>query len=179
IKFTIESVRNYEFEVHINGRQNRFFYYCHGNTEKHGGGCTLIFEYMNIKQSYFPLKDETDLLIKTAIGIHKILGFGFLEIVYKDAFGHDQVGFVVRWAGELHAYQNVCPHWSTPLNAEGGDDFFDLASGTLICQMHGARFEPDTGLCISGPCLGESLRSLHVRVEGETAHVSRTSGISI
>ena len=36
-------------------------------------------------QDQYPLQNETDLIIKTGIEIHKILGAGFLEIVYKDA----------------------------------------------------------------------------------------------
>lgn len=47
------------------------------------------FDYMNIRQSYFPLKKETNLIIKTGIEIHRTLGFGFLEIVYKDAFEYE------------------------------------------------------------------------------------------
>ena len=39
-----------------------------------------------IRQDYFPLKSETDLIIQAGIEIHKQLGCGFLEIVYKDAF---------------------------------------------------------------------------------------------
>lgn len=34
----------------------------------------------------YPLQVETDLIIGIAIDIHKTLGPGFLEIVYKDAF---------------------------------------------------------------------------------------------
>lgn len=34
----------------------------------------------------FPLKDETDFIIGKAYEIHRHLGFGFSEIVYKDAF---------------------------------------------------------------------------------------------
>jgi len=41
---------------------------------------------MEIRQSNFPLKKETDLIINAAIEIHSHLGCGFLEIVYKDAF---------------------------------------------------------------------------------------------
>jgi GxxExxY protein len=41
---------------------------------------------MDIRQSNFPLKNETDLIISAAIEIHSHLGCGFLEIVYKDAF---------------------------------------------------------------------------------------------
>jgi len=38
-----------------------------------------------IKQDNFPYKNETDLIINAAIEVHKDLGCGFLEIVYKDA----------------------------------------------------------------------------------------------
>lgn len=41
---------------------------------------------MEIRQSNFPLKNETDLIINAAIEIHSHLGCGFLEIVYEDAF---------------------------------------------------------------------------------------------
>lgn len=37
----------------------------------------------------FPLKNETASIIGTGIEIHKILGHGFLEIVYKDAFEYE------------------------------------------------------------------------------------------
>jgi GxxExxY protein len=42
-----------------------------------------------IENEYFPLKAETDEIIRIGIEIHKILGFGFLEIVYKDAFEYE------------------------------------------------------------------------------------------
>lgn len=38
-----------------------------------------------LNQNNYPLKDETDKIIGLAIEVHKILGPGFLEIVYKDA----------------------------------------------------------------------------------------------
>ena len=37
----------------------------------------------------FPLKDETDLIIGRAHEIYRQLGFGFSEIVYKDAFEYE------------------------------------------------------------------------------------------
>ena len=40
-------------------------------------------------QDQYPLQNETDLIIKTGIEIHKILGAGFLEIVYKDAYEYE------------------------------------------------------------------------------------------
>jgi GxxExxY protein len=42
-----------------------------------------------IRNQNFPLKDETDLIIGIGIEVHKILGHGFLEIVYKDAFEYE------------------------------------------------------------------------------------------
>jgi GxxExxY protein len=42
-----------------------------------------------IKAAHFPLQDETDAIIGLGIEIHKILGHGFLEIVYKDAFEYE------------------------------------------------------------------------------------------
>ncbi len=42
-----------------------------------------------IRNKDFPLKEETDALIGMGIEIHKVLGFGFLEIVYKDAFEYE------------------------------------------------------------------------------------------
>ena len=40
-------------------------------------------------QTDYPLQDEKEKIIGLAIEVHKILGAGFLEIVYKDAFQHE------------------------------------------------------------------------------------------
>jgi GxxExxY protein len=42
-----------------------------------------------IRNEYFPLKDETDAIIHLGFEVHKNLGFGFLEIVYKDALEYE------------------------------------------------------------------------------------------
>lgn len=46
-------------------------------------------EKKNYDFQTYPLQQETSLIIKTALEIHKILGAGFLEIVYKDAFEYE------------------------------------------------------------------------------------------
>ena len=38
---------------------------------------------------YFPLEQETEIIIGLGIEIHKELGYGFLEVVYKDALFHE------------------------------------------------------------------------------------------
>jgi nitrite reductase/ring-hydroxylating ferredoxin subunit len=35
----------------------------------------------------------------------------------------------------------------------------------LVCTGHGALFKPDSGLCVKGPCVGEALASLAIRVQ--------------
>ena len=47
------------------------------------------FMASTIRIENFPLKDETDFIIGKAYEIYKNLGFGFLEIVYKDAFEYE------------------------------------------------------------------------------------------
>lgn len=76
-------------------------------------------------------------------------------------------GFLVRVGSEVHAYVNRCPHALRQLNFRPNG--FLNADGTLIqCSSHGALFEKDTGLCVAGPCAGESLRRLPVALaDGE------------
>jgi GxxExxY protein len=42
-----------------------------------------------IRNEYFPLKEETDAIIHLGFEAHNNLGFGFLEIVYKDALEYE------------------------------------------------------------------------------------------
>jgi GxxExxY protein len=42
-----------------------------------------------IKNEYFPLKDETEAVIHLDFEVYNTLGFGFLEIVYKDALEYE------------------------------------------------------------------------------------------
>ncbi|MDZ4710589.1 MAG: GxxExxY protein [Saprospiraceae bacterium] len=44
---------------------------------------------MNTYAEEFPLKQETEIIIGIGIEVHKELGFGFLEIVYKDALEYE------------------------------------------------------------------------------------------
>lgn len=73
-------------------------------------------------------------------------------------------GFVVRRGELVHAYVNHCPHAGFPLNS-APDRFLAPAAPLILCGVHGALFEMDTGLCVSGPCFGQRLRMLPLRVE--------------
>lgn len=72
-------------------------------------------------------------------------------------------GFVVHWKGRVYAYANSCAHLGHPLNLDP-EGFFTRDRKMLLCSSHGAVFEPDTGLCVGGPCVGGRLKSLAVRV---------------
>jgi nitrite reductase/ring-hydroxylating ferredoxin subunit len=72
-------------------------------------------------------------------------------------------GFVVRRGSSVHAYVNHCPHAGFPLNWSP-DAFLAPGAPLILCAMHGALFEIETGLCLSGPCDGMRLRPLPVRV---------------
>ena len=63
---------------------------------------------------------------------------------------------ILRWQGETIVYRNRCPHAGTPLDWIP-DRFFDRDKTHLFCTAHGASFEPDTGLCVDGPCIGDHL----------------------
>lgn len=63
---------------------------------------------------------------------------------------------VLNWRGETIVYRNRCPHAGTPLDWIP-DRFFDRDKQYLFCATHGASFEPDSGLCIEGPCTGDHL----------------------
>ena len=53
-----------------------------------------------IRTEYFPLKEETEAIIHFGFEVHKILGFGFLEIVYKDALEYEFIKNDILFARE-------------------------------------------------------------------------------
>lgn len=72
--------------------------------------------------------------------------------------GADTV-FALRRGGIVRLYRNRCPHQDVPLEYRK-DRFLSANGERIICFAHGAHFEPDTGLCVHGPCFGQSLEAL-------------------
>lgn len=74
----------------------------------------------------------------------------------------EHTGFAVRQHGIVHAYLNQCAHVATELDWQPGV-FFDSDRRWLMCATHGALYEPASGQCAGGPCLGRGhLRTLQV-----------------
>lgn len=81
-----------------------------------------------------------------------------LEVVRGDA------SFVVmRSAGQVWAYRNVCPHFHLPLNAQP-NEFLVVGERRLMCAFHCAIFRFEDGLCIEGPAEGLSLDPVGVEI---------------
>ncbi len=75
--------------------------------------------------------------------------------------GREQPAFVIRHNEKAYAYLNQCAHLFLELDWDTGE-FFDHDGEFIVCANHGALFEPDTGLCINGPCYGMSLTNISV-----------------
>lgn len=71
---------------------------------------------------------------------------------------------VQRQGTLLRAWLNVCPHAGRRLDYAPGQ--FLRKNELIICAVHGASFDCGSGLCVGGPCRGESLRALPVEVRG-------------
>jgi len=81
--------------------------------------------------------------------------------------------FLIRFDEEYYAYKNRCAHMSLTLDLDD-NDFFTIDFRGLICKTHGAVYYPNDGLCISGPCLGESLEAIQIEVRGNAVLLAPT-----
>lgn len=70
---------------------------------------------------------------------------------------------VISRDGQTYAYHNSCPHLGINLEFNP-DEFMDSENYFLICSNHGALFQVEDGLCVSGPCQGESLLSVPIQI---------------
>ncbi|MBC3953573.1 MULTISPECIES: Rieske (2Fe-2S) protein [Pseudomonas] len=74
--------------------------------------------------------------------------------------GRDRV-FALRYRGRVRVYLNSCPHLHVALQYRK-DRYLSADGERILCYAHGAQFLPDSGECVYGPCLGQTLTSLVV-----------------
>ncbi len=77
---------------------------------------------------------------------------------------------LLRQAARVFAYRNVCPHAGQRLDWAPGR--FLIEDEHLICASHGAMFAIASGLCVDGPCRGESLETLAVGIVGDEVYLA-------
>lgn len=86
--------------------------------------------------------------------------------------------FAIRHAGRVHAYLNRCAHRGVELDWNEGE-FFDASARELVCATHDARYAPDTGVCVSGPCAGAHLEKLEVNERDGAVWLAPQDGIDL
>jgi len=89
--------------------------------------------------------------------------------------GRNQLSlFVVHRDDVFTAFINRCPH--TGVNLEWQEDrFLDMDNRYIQCATHDALFETDSGLCIAGPCVGQSLQPVSIEIIDGVIHVDPAS----
>jgi 8-oxo-dGTP diphosphatase len=75
-------------------------------------------------------------------------------------------GLLVATASGPLAFENLCPHVPIPLDRIPGE-LVSRDGRHLVCQNHGALFALPTGRCVSGPCEGETLRTVPIEPSGD------------
>ncbi len=84
--------------------------------------------------------------------------------------------FAVRRGTEVFVYVNVCPHIGTALDW-APDRFLSADGAVIVCATHGAQFGIADGVCLRGPCVGDRLESVPVRIEDGVILVPEDAGL--
>ncbi|MBU6478064.1 MAG: Rieske 2Fe-2S domain-containing protein [Xanthomonadaceae bacterium] len=70
---------------------------------------------------------------------------------------------LARQGNSVRAWLNVCPHAGRRMDYAPG--LFLVKDARLTCAVHGATFAlREAGLCVAGPCRGQSLVAVRVQV---------------
>ena len=78
--------------------------------------------------------------------------------------GEEEEIFVVRDGKEAFAYVNICPHRFLPLNWKP-DIFLNFQKTRILCVVHAATFDLRDGACLGGPCPGQGLEAVPLRID--------------
>lgn len=88
-----------------------------------------------------------------AVGAHLPSSTGGFEII------------LVRVGERVLGYHNECPHAGRRLDWAPGRFLIDKEH--LVCAAHGAMFKLDNGFCTAGPCRGNGLVPVALRIEDD------------
>jgi len=80
--------------------------------------------------------------------------------------------FIVRKEDSITAFINRCPHTGAPLNWQP-DQFLDINNQYIQCSLHMAIFDAQSGQCISGPCVGDRLQPVEIKVQKDKIFLVR------
>ncbi|MEG3616900.1 Rieske 2Fe-2S domain-containing protein [Magnetovibrio sp. PR-2] len=77
---------------------------------------------------------------------------------------------LIRKDGLVYAYKNICPHIGAPLDFTPGQ-FLNAERNFIMCSTHGALFQIEDGLGVSGPCQGQSLESVPCQISEDSVWI--------
>ena len=100
--------------------------------------------------------------VRSLLALNDLPDGGLLE-VEADLDGVAESLILYRDGDDVRAWLNICPHAGRRLDWAPGR-FLLSKDGLLVCAAHGASFELREGVCVAGPCRGESLRAVAVSV---------------
>jgi len=97
---------------------------------------------------------------------HSARGFVLQRAVERDGrkIGEPWPIVISRKGKNFYGFENACPHQGKRLDA-GLEEFMDEAGNFIVCRHHGSQFDLDTGACFSGPCQGQSLKTIKIVVD--------------
>lgn len=75
----------------------------------------------------------------------------------------DRNFFAVKRDNVIYLYKNSCPHLGVELEWVE-DQFLDMDGALIQCATHGALFIIETGECVAGPCLRQSLETVNFEI---------------
>ena len=78
---------------------------------------------------------------------------------------HDGAVILVHRGGKVTAWLNECPHAQLRLSLTSGKVLLHK-DGFIVCPIHGASFESDSGACAGGPAGDDGLTAVVVKVVG-------------
>ena len=84
--------------------------------------------------------------------------------------------FAIRRGDIVHVYVNSCPHIGVPLDW-APNRFLSTDRKRIVCALHGAEFRIEDGTCTHGPCLGERLEQVMIRIEDGMVLVPADAGL--
>ena len=76
----------------------------------------------------------------------------------------------VRKGGSVYVYRNTCPHQGDMLDYPPGQCMDDTRSH-IMCAVHMALFRIEDGVCVDGPCFGESLGAVGATVDDDAVFI--------
>lgn len=94
---------------------------------------------------------------------------GLAHVFDLQEWGRPVRAFVLRFGGRLHGYLNRCAHVPVEMDWQPGH-FLDDTGRWVICSIHGAVYDPASGLCVGGPCPHKRLKPVAVRERDGTVY---------